>query len=257
MAAAAVAAATAAAATRLPLAGLRVVEFAGLAPVPLVGKMLGDFGAAVTRIDRLAAPLPDVLGGGPAGKRSIALDVRKPAGAAVVRRLVTTADILLDPFRPGVLESMGCAPATLATWNSRLIVARLTGYGGAAYGTPGGAPAVAAGAGGGKAPRLPAGSSDYRAAAGHDINYVAMSGLLSAMARPGGQPSPPLNLLGDFGGGSAMALIGAFAPCLGVGLWDCWQPCNDARRRAPLHRTACRHSAGAACARTQWRGVCH
>lgn len=166
-----------------PLRGVRVLELAGLAPVPLAGLMLRHAGASVIRIDRCGSSgLPDVLA---AGKRSIALNLKTPEGSRVVQQLVEQADVLLDPFRPGALEATGLAPARLLEFNPRLIVARLTGYGQDA-----GGPLVRA--------------------AGHDINYVAVSGVLSLLHRPGAgsQPQVPLNLLADFAAGSALAVAG-------------------------------------------------
>lgn len=213
-----------------PLRGLKVVELAGLAPVPLVGKILADFGAHVIRVDRFASVFPDVLAH---GKRSLALDLKAPAAKAIFPRLIASADVLLDPYRPGMLEEMELSPESLQQLNSRLIVARLSGYGGSAYGHEAPArkpPSITA-----KADQTPisptcgaqtAHSSvsiqresaaeqrllqpaSYTAVAGHDINYLAMSGMLSLMQRPTDvKPTAPLNLLGDFGGGSAMAVIG-------------------------------------------------
>lgn len=210
----------------MALRGLRVLELAGLAPVPMVGRMLADLGASVVRLDRPGGWAPDVLA---AGKLSLAVDTRSPAGIDLVRRLLPRFDVLLDPFRPGTLESMGLGPAAIAERNPSMIVARVSGYGGAGYGTA------------------------FTRTAGHDINYASMSGLLSMMGdgaapaagragsaianqQPAGaasaaaaaaapaaasaaaampidstRPRPPLNLLGDFAGGSALATVGILA----------------------------------------------
>lgn len=167
----------------LPLAGIRVVELAGLAPVPLAGVMLGDLGADVVRVDRSLAPTGDTLG---VGKRSIVLDIRSADGAAALRRLLATADVLLDPFRPGVLEHLGF---TVESLPPSLIITRISGFGQRA--------------------------SPLRRRAGHDINYVARSGVLSALVgRADKLPTPPVNLLGDFAGGSALAVVGTLAALL-------------------------------------------
>ncbi|KAJ3351800.1 hypothetical protein HDU83_008702 [Entophlyctis luteolus] len=165
-----------------PLAHLRVVEFAGLAPVPFVGMLLADFGARVVRIDRPVARgafvAADVLG---RGKRTLMIDLRDPAGAQAVLRLMEHADVVLDPFRPGVLESLSLGPQQLHAVNSRCVFARLTGFGQ---------------------------TGPMSKTAGHDINYVAISGLLAMLGRSGENPTLPGNLLADFAGGSLMCVIG-------------------------------------------------
>lgn len=170
----------------MALAGLRVIELAGLAPVPLVGLMLADGGATVIRVDRPKSPFIDVLA---RGKRSIMIDMKQPRGVDIVRTLCRSSDVLLSPYRPGVLDSLGLAPRDLARIAPQLIVAPLYGY------HP---------------------SSSMAASAGHDINYLSMTGLLSLMHRPEhrGSHTPPLNVLGDFGGGSAMAMIGILTALL-------------------------------------------
>ena len=171
----------AAAAISSPLRGVRVLEIAGLAPVPLAGLMLRHAGASVIRVDRCGGGgLPDVLG---SGKRSIALDLKHPGGSRIMQQLVAASDVLLDPFRPGTLEASGLGPTQLLELNPRLIIARLTGYGQGSVGP-------------------------LARAAGHDINYVAISGILSLLRRPGGRPQVPLNLLADFSAGSALAVSG-------------------------------------------------
>lgn len=142
----------------LPLRGVRVLELAGLAPVPLAGLMLRHAGATVVRVDRCGGGgLPDVLA---AGKRSVALNLKTPEGSRAMQQLIMQSDVLLDPFRPGALEATGLAPSRLLEVNPRLVIARLTGYG-----QDSGNPLVRA--------------------AGHDINYVSVSGVLSLLRRPG------------------------------------------------------------------------
>ncbi|RYG52696.1 CoA transferase [archaeon] len=142
-----------------------------------------DYGASVLRIDKFSALFPDLLA---AGKRSLALNLKLEEGRVLASRLIAQADVLLDPYRPGTLEAMGMSPSALHAHNERLVIARLTGYG------------VGAG-------------HPHTSAAGHDINFLAMSGLLSLMHAPGGRPQPPLNLMADFAGGSAMATVGTRA----------------------------------------------
>ncbi|MFW5741460.1 MAG: CaiB/BaiF CoA transferase family protein [Myxococcota bacterium] len=166
-----------------PLQGIRVIELAGLAPVPYCGMILADFGADVIRVDRtkpgfLPSRPDDPLG---RGKRSMRVDLKKPDGAQVVAKLARDADVLLDPFRPGALERRGLGPDALMDRNPRLIYARLTGYG----------------QDGPHSPR-----------AGHDINYLALSGALSLCGRKQTPPTPPANLLADFAGGGLMCALG-------------------------------------------------
>lgn len=171
----------------LPLAGVRVLELRGLAPAPFCGMILGDFGADVVRVDRVyalgASPpllesLPDPLS---RGKRSICVNLRCAEGRSVFRALARRADVLIDPYRPGVLERLDLSPASLSRENPGLIIARLTGFG------QGGA---------------------YERMAGHDINYIAMSGALALMGPRGRPPSFPLNILGDFAGGGMACAMG-------------------------------------------------
>ncbi|KAI1501115.1 CoA-transferase family III domain-containing protein [Biscogniauxia marginata] len=180
-----------------PLQGLKVLEFAGLAPGPYAGLLLADAGAHVLRIDRAVPgqthhasddgppsssspppppPTPDMLA---RRKSSIAVDLKCPRGAALVARLALSADVLIDPFRPSVLEKLGLGPAALRARNPRLVYARLTGFRRAGR---------------------------YAAMAGHDINYLAVSGVLALLGRAGAPPHAPWNLLADFaGGGAALA----------------------------------------------------
>ncbi|KAG8864779.1 hypothetical protein FRB96_003365 [Tulasnella sp. 330] len=171
----------------LPLAYIRVVEFAGLAPGPFAGLILADWGASVVRIDkvseRTAQQNLDVLS---RGKRSIAINPKVPSGLKVLKKLVGRADVVIDPYRPGVLERLGLGPDVFLGskgTNPRLVYARVLGF-------------------------PPSGSQ--RDMAGHDLNYLAQSGVLSMMApsTPSGKPSFPLNLLADFAGGGMSCAMG-------------------------------------------------
>ncbi|NXY17452.1 AMACR racemase, partial [Atrichornis clamosus] len=168
------------AATAMALSGVRVLELAGLAPAPLCGMILADFGARVVRVDRPpgSASASDVQG---RGKRSLALDLKRPQGAAVLRRLCGGADVLVEPFRHGVMEKLGLGPEVLLQENPRLIYARLTGFGQ---------------------------TGKYAKSAGHDINYLALSGVLSNLGRKDENPCAPINLLADFAGGGVMCAMG-------------------------------------------------
>ncbi|CAL1698755.1 unnamed protein product [Somion occarium] len=172
--------------TRPPLHGIKVVEFGGLAPGPFAGLVLADWGADVIRIDRpISHPndkvTEDVLA---RHKRSIAVDTKIPSGRAVVKRLVERADVLIDPFRPGVLERLGLGPEVFLGekgTNKKLIYARLIGF-----------------------PR----TGQYSNLAGHDLNYLALSGVLSLLPGSPSRPTFPLNILADFAGGGLMCALG-------------------------------------------------
>jgi len=157
-----------------PLAGIRVLEFASIGPGPFCAMMLADLGAEVLRIDRPdgSAPNPQqaLLN---RGRRSVMLDLKHGLGVDTVLRLIDSADVLLEGMRPGVMERLGIGPDVCLGRNSRLIYARMTGWG--QYG-----------------PLAPT--------AGHDIGYIARTGALHALGRAGGPPQFPANLLGDFGG---------------------------------------------------------
>jgi alpha-methylacyl-CoA racemase len=175
-----------------PLAGVRIVEIGAIGPAPYACMMLSDLGARVTRVDRLD---PDPLAGAGdprydfllRGRERIALDLKSEGGREVVLRLVDDADVLIEGFRPGVTEKLGIGPDVCHARNVRLIYARMTGWG--QHGPLAGA-------------------------AGHDINYVALSGALHAIGSPGGPPVVPLNLLGDFGGGAVFLVVGVLAALL-------------------------------------------
>lgn len=170
-----------------PLHGLRVIEMAGLAPAPFAATMLADLGADVIRVDR-AKPGYDVLGipGDPLrrSRRSIGLDVKSERGVELVRALVETADVFIEGFRPGVAERLGLGPQECLARNPRLVYGRITGWGQT----------------GPLAPR-----------AGHDLNYIGISGSLHPIGRAGERPVPPLNLVGDFGGGGLFLAMGILA----------------------------------------------
>ena len=164
-----------------PLRDVRVVELASLAPAPLAACLLADMGADVIRVDRIgprpmfASALLD------RGKRSIAVDMKNPAGAAVVLDLVEQADVLIEGFRPGVTERLGVGPDECLARKPSLVYGRMTGFGQC---------------------------GPMALEAGHDIDYIALSGVLGRVGRAGQPPTPPLNLVGDFGGGSMFLAFG-------------------------------------------------
>jgi alpha-methylacyl-CoA racemase len=169
------------------LAGTTVVELGGIGPGPFAAMVLADLGATVIRIHRPAdvgtEPNP-VLD---RGRRSLAVDLKVEEGRAIVRRLVAGADVVLEGFRPGVAERLGFGPAELLAENPALVIGRMTGYGQ---------------------------DGPLAQRAGHDINYIGLSGALAAIGRPGSPPTPPLNLVGDFGGGGMVLVVGVLAALL-------------------------------------------
>ena len=169
-----------------PLAGLKVVEIASLAPAPFGCMILADLGADVLLVDRAggAIGLSTPHGVLDRGRRSIALNLKDPEGIAVLKQLVAGADVFVEGFRPGVTERMGIGPDDLAAVNARLIYARMTGWGQ---------------------------DGPFAQRAGHDINYISIAGVLEQIGRPGSPPNPPLNLLGDFGGGGLLMVMGILA----------------------------------------------
>lgn len=168
-----------------PLAGFRIIELAGIGPGPMGAMMLGDMGADVIRIDRPAAEpdsaIPEHYLVHERSRRSIVVNLRHPEGARVVLRLVASADGLIDPFRPGVAERLGIGPDACLAANERLVYARMTGWGQ---------------------------DGPLAATAGHDINYIALTGVLHAVGRAAEPPVPPLNLVGDYGGGGMLLAFG-------------------------------------------------
>jgi alpha-methylacyl-CoA racemase len=166
-----------------PLNGVKVLEFAGIGPGPFCGMLLADLGADVVRIDRPSAGFrvgPDITG---RGKRSIVVDLKNPEGIEAALALIERADVLLEGFRPGVMERLGLGPEPVHARNPALVYGRMTGWGQ---------------------------SGPWSPMAGHDINYIALTGALHAMGRADDTPPPPLNLVGDYGGG---ALYLAFGVC--------------------------------------------
>jgi alpha-methylacyl-CoA racemase len=175
-----------------PLSGYKVVELQGIGPGPFCGMVLADLGAEVVRVDRSAnvrdnapaRPPLDILG---RGRRSIAVDLKDPEGVEVVLRLVAESDALIEGFRPGVMERLGLGPDVCLERNPRLVYGRMTGWGQ---------------------------EGPYAQMAGHDINYIALAGALAHIGRPGEVPVPPLNLVGDFGGGGMLLAVGVMAGLL-------------------------------------------
>ncbi len=171
---------------RGPLAGTTVVELASIGPIPFCGLVLSDMGADVVRVDKAA----DVAHADPAyapgnvidrGRRSIGVDLKHPAGLDVARRLIDDADVVLEGYRPGVAERLGLGPAECRANHPGLVYGRLTGWGR---------------------------EGPLAERAGHDIDYIALAGALGAFGRPGEAPVPPLNLIGDFGGGGLLLAFG-------------------------------------------------
>ena len=169
-----------------PLSGYRIIEIAGIGPGPFSAMMLADMGAEVIRVDRAqsvagrdpAEPSRDVLN---RGRRSVGVDLKHPDGVETVLKLVEQADALVEGFRPGVAERLGIGPEVCLARNPRLVYGRMTGWGQ---------------------------EGPYAAMSGHDINYIALSGSLSTFGRKGDAPVPPLNLVGDFGGGGMLMAYG-------------------------------------------------
>src|SRR5271170_7808841 len=169
-----------------PLAGIKVVELAGIGPGPMCAMLLADMGATVLRVDR---PEPSGLGiDRPLrynlllrGRRSVAIDLKSPAGKELALRLVERADALIEGFRPGVAERLGLGPDDCLARNPRLVYGRVTGWGQ---------------------------DGPLAQAAGHDLNYIALVGALHAIGRHGGPPTPPLNLLADYAGGALYLAFG-------------------------------------------------
>ena len=166
-----------------PLAGLRVVEMAGIGPGPFCAMVLADLGAEVLRIERPGSPASatDVLC---RGRTLLALDLRQPAAVQDALALIERADVLIEGFRPGVMERLGLGPEVCRARNPRLVYGRMTGWGQ---------------------------SGPLSQAAGHDINYIAISGALHGIGRSGEAPVPPLNYVGDFGGGAMLLAVGVLA----------------------------------------------
>ena len=172
-----------------PLKGMKVIELAGIGPGPMCAMLLADLGATVLRVDRkepidLGTPRPLKYNLLLRNRKSIALDLKQPAAVDLVLRLVSDADGLIEGFRPGVVERLGLGPDACFARNPRLVYGRMTGWGQ---------------------------SGPLAAAAGHDINYIALAGALHSIGRKGEPPTPPLNLLGDYAGGSLYLAMGMLA----------------------------------------------
>jgi len=175
-----------------PLAGIRVVELAGIGPGPFCAMLLSDMGAEVVRVDRAASVGLDTDRDGndprfnllARGRRNLAADLKNPQAVAAVLRMIDRADALIEGFRPGVMERLGLGPDVCLARNPRLVYGRMTGWGQ---------------------------DGPIAHVAGHDINYIALSGALAAIGPAGGPPVPPLNLVGDFGGGALYLAMGVLA----------------------------------------------
>lgn len=169
-----------------PLAGVKVVEIASLAPAPFGCMILADLGAEILRVDRSTGSAAVTAPPGPLdrGRRSVAVDLKTPEGVVAVHRFVRDADVFVEGFRPGVAERLGIGPDDLLAVNPRLIYGRMTGWGQ---------------------------EGPLAARAGHDINYIAIAGALEPIGRAGQRPHAPLNLLGDFAGGGLFLALGVLA----------------------------------------------
>jgi alpha-methylacyl-CoA racemase len=167
-----------------PLVGLRVLEFSGIGPGPFASMLLADMGADVVCVDRPGRAVSDPTAIASRGKRSVAVDLKSEQGIREALALAERADVVIEGFRPGVMERLGLGPDILLAINPKLIVGRMTGWGQ---------------------------TGPLSQAAGHDLNYIAISGALAAIGPLDGKPLPPLNLVGDFGGGSLYLVMGVLA----------------------------------------------
>src|SRR2546426_11870809 len=161
------------------LSGYKIIEFAGIGPAPMCAMLLSDMGAEVLRIDRaedanLGIPTDAKYSVLNRGRRSVALDLKRKEGTEVALKLIERADALIEGFRPGVMERLGLGPEQCQARNPRLVYGRMTGWGQ---------------------------DGPYASMAGHDIDYIAIGGALANFRRAGDRPVPPMNLVGDFGGG--------------------------------------------------------
>jgi alpha-methylacyl-CoA racemase len=166
------------------LSGIRVLEFAGIGPLPHCAMLLADLGAEVVTIERPGGRIQPPNEALDRGRHTITLDLAEPAGATRAKEAAAAADVVMEGYRPGVMERLALGPNELCAANPRLIYARLTGWGQ---------------------------DGPLSKAAGHDINYLAVTGALAAFGRPGEPPPPPLNLVGDYGGGSLYCAVGILA----------------------------------------------
>jgi alpha-methylacyl-CoA racemase len=175
-----------------PLVGYKVVELAGIGPNPMAAMLLADMGAEVIRVDRvtesgLGIPMAPEFSLLDRSRRSIAVDLKQPEGAEVVLRLIEQADAVIEGFRPGVMERLGLGPEVCLARNPRIVFGRVTGWGQ---------------------------DGPLAKVAGHDINYISLIGATHSIGRPGSPPPPPLNLVGDFGGGGVYLALGVVAALL-------------------------------------------
>ncbi len=171
-----------------PLKGIRIIEIAGIGPGPFAAMMLADHGAEVIRVERPGAT-PSAVDPMLRSRKSVVLDLKNPEDVDKLRALCRESDGLIEGFRPGVMERLGLGPEVLLTHNPKLVYGRMTGWGQ---------------------------TGPYAQAAGHDINYIAISGVLASCGRTGEKPTPPLNLVGDFGGGGMMLAFGMVSALLSV-----------------------------------------
>jgi alpha-methylacyl-CoA racemase len=175
-----------------PLSGFRIVEFAGIGPAPMCCMLLADLGADIIRIDRLepsglGVPAPEKYKLLHRSRPAVAIDLKQERGVALALRLIQESDALVEGFRPGVMERLGLGPDHCLTVNPRLIYGRMTGWGQ---------------------------EGPLASIAGHDLDYIALAGVLHAIGRDGQKPTPPLNLVGDFGGGALFLAMGLLAALL-------------------------------------------
>ena len=174
-----------------PLHGVRILEIAGIGPGPFAAMMLADMGAEVVRVDRVQAVRDDATG--PhwdvmlRGRRNVALDLKHDDGVETLLSLVERADVVIEGFRPGVMERLGVGPEVCLARNPKLVFGRMTGWGQ---------------------------EGPYASSAGHDINYIALAGALAHFGRAGEPPTPPLNMVGDFGGGGMLLAFGVVCALL-------------------------------------------
>ncbi|HEX4367458.1 MAG TPA: CaiB/BaiF CoA-transferase family protein [Rhodopila sp.] len=172
-----------------PLAGVKIIEFAGIGPAPMASMLLADMGATILRIDRVAAadlgvPMAEEHEFTRRSRAAIALDLKRPEAIALALRLIDGSDALIEGFRPGVMERLGLGPDVCLGRNKKLAYGRVTGWGQ---------------------------EGPLAQAAGHDMNYIALTGALHAIGRAGQKPTPPLNLVGDYGGGALYLVTGLLA----------------------------------------------
>jgi len=169
-----------------PLNGFKIIEFAGLGPAPFAGMMLSDMGAEILRIDKMSSKSGENSGNGnfdilSRGRQTLTIDLKKPDGALLALKMIEKADALIEGFRPGVMEKLGLGPEKCLKKNPKLVYGRMTGWGQ---------------------------EGSLSKFAGHDINYLSLTGALHSIGRKGSNPTPPLNLVGDFGGGGMFLAFG-------------------------------------------------